>query len=420
MKKVNHIIWIVILLTLFIIAVEFIELVRNNVFYFSMALLAALIFIFWKKQSRPDVYLLSFIFIGFLISRLLFRSLEQSTLILRVSSILAFFLLNIVLLIGPWSRFSDRILNAYYYRRHLGVSVLFLGWLHSAIILPKYFGLSIKNALSFEFTFYGFTAFFIMLWMGITSWDYLQKRFRPLWWKILHGALLLIYMTQSYLFYTILKVSNSPLLNYHLAAIIIFIVFWIVVAPYSIIRKIMKTYVFGWKQLHVLVYIAYFSLILHVYYSDILKGLLLNFVFYGVVFFVILSHIAGWMKKLIEDNKINNKIKNINKTIMEGNDTYIGVAYKEDIQEGAGKKVYVKNKPIALFNHKGNFIAMSDICVHQKGPLHKGKIIYDSVECPWHHWQYSVKDGKAPSGFKDCVPYYKTKIKDNIVYVSID
>ncbi|MBI2671218.1 Rieske 2Fe-2S domain-containing protein [Candidatus Woesearchaeota archaeon] len=420
MKKPNHIILIIVLLVLFILTSELIEFVRNNVFYFLIPLLLSLSLIFWKKKSKLDTLLTTFILIVFLAARLIFSNIDQPTLVLRTSAILSFFLLNLVLLIGPWSRFSDKILRLYYFRRRLGVSAFFLGWLHFTIVISKLFNLNIKNALSFAFTFYGFTAFFIMFWMALTSWDYVQKKFKPSWWNILHTLLLIAYIAFAYLFYTLQKTLNNTLLKYHLYAIAIFVVFWIMVAPYSIVKKIIKTNVFGWKQLHVLVYIAYFSLIVHVVLQGTLKGIFLNAVFYGLIAFVVGSHAVGWLKKINEDNNINKKIKSINKKINEDEKTFIGVAYENEFQESIGKKFYINNKPIAVFKHQGNFIAMSDICAHQKGPLHKGRIVYGYVECPWHKWTYNINDGCSPKPYTDCVPYYKTKVKDSIVYVSTD
>lgn len=419
MKKPDYIVYILILSILYILGIEFIKKLRDNVFYSTIIFLLVLLIMLLIKKKRDDLMVLSSVTAFFVLTRLLFWSIDQKILILRATSTLAFILINLVLLIGPLSRFSDKVLKLYYYRRHLGVITFFIAWLHPAIILPEYFKLSINSALSLPFIFYGFTAFMIMMWMGLTSWDIVQKKFKPMWWNILHSLLLLSFLLFSYNFYIIQKASES--VGLHLMIIGIFTLFWILVAPYSIIKKILKTKVLGWKQLHVLVYIAYASIVLHVIFGPINTFPdYAKILFWTIIAFTISVHIAGWIKKLIEDGKINNKLKDISKTIREGNDTYIGAAYKEDIQEGAGKKVYIKNKPVALFKHKGNFIAMSDICAHQKGPLHKGKIVYDFVECPWHHWQYSVKDGKSPSGFKDCVPYYKTKVKDNIIYVSID
>ena len=158
MKKINHIFIIISLAILFILSVLFSKFIREHVFYFLIALLAIIIYILLNKKQRYDTYTAIFVLVVFLVSKLLFRNLDNATLVLRTSAILSFFLLHIVLLIGPFSRFWDKVLQFYHYRRHLGVSVFFLGWLHASIVFAKYFNFSIESAFSSIFTFYGFTA----------------------------------------------------------------------------------------------------------------------------------------------------------------------------------------------------------------------------------------------------------------------
>jgi nitrite reductase/ring-hydroxylating ferredoxin subunit len=324
-------------------------------------------------------------------------------------------------LIGPWSKFSDSIIKIYHFRRHLGVTVFFLGTLHVVIILPRYFSYSIKGALSSIFIFYGLTSFFLLFWLAITSWDHLQKKVKDMTWKAIHLILLLIYISISYYMYTIQKTFNESTLNYHLIVIGIFILIWIIIAPYSFIKKIMSTNIFGWKQLHVLIWIVYSSLLLHVYFGPLsTTNNLVKTIFWVSIITIISSHVVGWVKRFYEDKGINDKINSINKTININNKDYVGVDHINNFKEGEGKKFYVNKKQIAVFKYKNNFIAISNICAHQKGPLYKGKINSGYVECPWHQWQYNIKDGCGPPGFSDCVPYYDAKVVKDILFISKD
>ena len=421
MRRINHIFIIIYVFIFFILSMGFVEWLREHSFYILIALLVIFIAIFWKKKQTYDIYTNAFILLVFITSKLLFRNLDDATLVLRTSAILSFFFLHLVLLIGPWSRFSGRIIKVYHYRRHLGVTVLLLGWLHASIVFSKYFMFSVESAFSSIFTFYGFTALFIMIWLGITSWDYVQKKFKDLWWKILHGFLLIIYTAMALYVYRLQKSFNEPLLTYHALIIGIFILIWILVAPYSIIKKIMKTYVFGWKQLHVLIYIAYFSLLLHVLLGALTtRGLILKLVFWISILLVLGSHITGWIKKMYEDRKINKKMGLINQQFTEDNKLFIGIAHVNEFEEGKGKRFYVKNNPIAVFKNEGNFIAISNICAHQKGPLYKGRVEYGMVECPWHYWTYELKTGCTLGKERFCIPAYETRIKDDTIFVSAE
>jgi len=73
---------------------------------------------------------------------------------------------------------------------------------------------------------------------------------------------------------------------------------------------------------------------------------------------------------------------------------------------------------IALFNVDGKFYAISNVCVHQGGPLSKGVLENDIVTCPWHGWKYSVKDGRSPHEGGDSVSSYPVQVTKSEVYVS--
>lgn len=418
MKKPNHIVLILILSILFIFIFAYTPL--SKVAYFPLLIFLLLIsYLFYRKKAKRDLYTTLFILLVFIASKLIFRSLDDITLIIRTASITSFFLIHLVLLIGPWSHFSDKIIKLYEQRRHLGVTVFLLAWLHSSFVISNYYNKSIPNALSSVFTFFGFTAFIIMFFMALTSWDKVQKKIKLGKWKIIHAITLLIYLSLVVFFFSLEQSQDLQITGFEKLSIYLFIAFWIIVAPYKHLRIFLKTWIFGWKQLHILMYIAYLSLLLHVYEAQIkYQQPWLKIVFFGSAIIVIGSHLAGWIKKTSENKKINNKIKQINKTIKEKDKEFIGVAKESDFIEGVGQKFYVDRKPVAVFRHEDKFIAFSNICAHQKGPIYKGKIQYGYVECPWHYHQFSVKDGKGIPGFDDCVPYFETKVKDGIVFVA--
>ena len=419
MRRIDSVFIFLFLAISFVLSVEFVSFLRQNVFYSLSGLLVILIALFWYRKEKLDIITAAFIFTAYIASRLIFREIDQPTLVLRTSSILAFFFLNVVLLIGPWSRFSDRVLRIYHYRRHLGVTTFFLAWLHSSIVFANYFNYSINDALSSIFVFYGVTAIFLVFWLALTSWDYLQVRVKELWWKSLHALLLLTYSGMAFYMYTLQKLLNHPLSSYHLYVIGIFILVWIIVAPYSIIRKIMKTHVFGWKQLHVLIYIAYFSILSHIFFGVLTtQGILIKSIYFVSAAVVFGSHIAGWINRLLEDRKIYSGIKQVNSSFKEKGVTFIGIANVDDFEEGKGKKFYVNGQPIAVFKSNNDFFAVSNVCRHQKGPIYKGKVESGMVECPWHYWTYGLNDGCTFGKEKFCLPKYETRIKDGILFVS--
>jgi methionine sulfoxide reductase heme-binding subunit len=394
---------------------------RDNVLYLSILFLFISIVIYWRSKRKEDLYdryLLGTFLISLTIVKLIWSDLDQVTLTLRTAAIFSFTLINLVLLIGPWSRFSSKIRKLYFYRRHLGVSALLIGGLHVANVYSTYFNYSINAALQSIFIFYGLSAFFLLFWLGLTSWDVLQKKVQPLYWKLLHATLLVSYLGIALYLYLIQKSINEPTLNYHLIMIGFFTLIWLIIAPYSLIKKIMKTYIFGWKQVHVLIYVIYVSLILHVWLGVVtFENLIIKVIFWSLIFLVLGSHLTGWVSKFISDYKINKKIKVINNTIEKDNKKFVGLAYVKDFKEGVGVKSYIEKKPIAIFMKGKDFFAISNLCAHQKGPIHQGRLLNNSVECPWHYWIYNIQNGDYLGKEKFCLPVYETIIKNGIVFV---
>jgi len=72
----------------------------------------------------------------------------------------------------------------------------------------------------------------------------------------------------------------------------------------------------------------------------------------------------------------------------------VKVANKSEVKEDQGKLVNVNGKELALFNIKGEFFAIENICPHRGGPLSEGFLEGNNVNCPWHSWQFDVKTGQ--------------------------
>lgn len=107
--------------------------------------------------------------------------------------------------------------------------------------------------------------------------------------------------------------------------------------------------------------------------------------------------------------------------MLENNFQYICTA--NELAEGQSKAFSIMGEngdkvEIALFHIDDKFYAISNVCVHQGGPLNKGMLDGDIVTCPWHGWKYSVKDGKSPHKGGDSVSSYPVKVSEDKVFVS--
>lgn len=86
------------------------------------------------------------------------------------------------------------------------------------------------------------------------------------------------------------------------------------------------------------------------------------------------------------------------------------------------KIVQVGAHKVALFNYNNEITAIANACLHKAGPLGLGLVEkkYDGlyITCPWHGWEYNIKTGSAPPGFKDQQALYEVKIEGDDILIS--
>jgi nitrite reductase/ring-hydroxylating ferredoxin subunit len=87
------------------------------------------------------------------------------------------------------------------------------------------------------------------------------------------------------------------------------------------------------------------------------------------------------------------------------------VATVGDIPEGGRRLVEVKGRPIALFNVRGEHLAIYDRCPHEGGSLCAGRLtglvqsdgpgdyrisrMGEIIRCPWHGWEFDLRTGRS-------------------------
>jgi 3-phenylpropionate/trans-cinnamate dioxygenase ferredoxin subunit len=75
----------------------------------------------------------------------------------------------------------------------------------------------------------------------------------------------------------------------------------------------------------------------------------------------------------------------------------VKIAVKDDIPEGACKRIELGEKRIALFNVRGEFFAIDDTCSHEEASLSQGELEGHLVECPLHGSRFDVRTGQVRS-----------------------
>lgn len=64
--------------------------------------------------------------------------------------------------------------------------------------------------------------------------------------------------------------------------------------------------------------------------------------------------------------------------------------------DGTGKALLLPDgTEIALFCYKNKLYAIENCCPHEGGPLAEGTFDGAIVTCPWHSWQFDVRDGSC-------------------------
>jgi len=115
-------------------------------------------------------------------------------------------------------------------------------------------------------------------------------------------------------------------------------------------------------------------------------------------------------------------------------DEYV-VATVEDIPDGQHIVVKVHGREIGVFNVRGQYYALPNVCIHQNGPLCRGAVsgtVMASAEtgwkrtwtndgeiivCPWHSLEFNVTTGQCLAYPKRRLPTYEVKLEDNEIKV---
>ena len=82
-----------------------------------------------------------------------------------------------------------------------------------------------------------------------------------------------------------------------------------------------------------------------------------------------------------------------------------------ELPPGERRIVTVEGRSIGVFNVKGTFYAIRNVCPHQRAPLCEGRITGTTVpgavgeyqwsregeivRCPWHGWEFDITTGKS-------------------------
>lgn len=98
---------------------------------------------------------------------------------------------------------------------------------------------------------------------------------------------------------------------------------------------------------------------------------------------------------------------------------WIKVCESKDLVEGGSTEVLYQGEIIAIFRHAGALYAIDGVCMHQGGPLAKGKLMDGTVTCPWHGWQYELATGCNAATCKPMLKTYQIQEADGVIEIDV-
>lgn len=319
----------------------------------------------WNRQKKiydlvlwGGILLYLGLFIG--LGAVFHPNATAETLLIRGLATAAFLLLHIILMIGPLCRLNPKFLPLLYNRRHMGVSMFLLALAHSIFSIIQFHTLGDINPLlsvlvsnthfdsipNFPFQPLGLLALVILLFMAATSHDY---------W---------------------LANLSAP----------------------------------TWKALHMMVYVAYGLIVLHVALGVLqaeTSPILTVLMAVGLLLVLGLHLIATRKEATIDKLPSQQAV-----------DGYIHIGPPGDIPNNRAITANVAGERVAIFRYDDKISAVSSVCQHQNGPLGEGKIIDGFITCPWHGYQYCPHNGKSPAPFTEQIPTFDVKIVDGELWVA--
>lgn len=319
--------------------------------------------VLWNKQKKGYDKLLVLVLLVYLllfavVTLLTHTDTSLETLIIRAFGSLAIVMLHIILSIGPLARLNPTFLPLLYNRRHLGVSMFLVAAVHGIFSIIQFHTLGNVNPLVSLFT---------------SNMDYSSLVNFP--FQVLGFLSLLILFVMA-------ATSHD---------------FWL----HNLGPKV-------WKGLHMLVYAAYFMVVLHVFlgaFQQETSPILLSLVGIGVVGLVTLHVWTG------------SKEVKLDASHSKGAD-WEYVCELNEIDEDRAKTLCLGEERIAVFKYEGKLSAVHNVCRHQGGPLGEGKIVDGCITCPWHGYQYLPGNGQSPPPFSEKVATYQLKLEGSKVYVN--
>jgi nitrite reductase/ring-hydroxylating ferredoxin subunit len=176
-----------------------------------------------------------------------------------------------------------------------------------------------------------------------------------------------------------------------------------------------------WKALHMLVYLAYAAISVHVMFGALqseVPAWVAAVPAAGIVWLATLHTLAALQEARLDACTILDGDRSRQETeTATAPAAWVDVGEAARIPDGRARIVCAGGERIAVFRYGNKVSAVSNVCQHQNGPLGEGKIVGGCIVCPWHGYEYAPDTGAAPPPFTEAVPTFRARLEDGRVYV---
>ncbi len=90
-----------------------------------------------------------------------------------------------------------------------------------------------------------------------------------------------------------------------------------------------------------------------------------------------------------------------------------------EIPDGERKIIQMGDLSIGVFHHHGQWYALRNSCLHRGGPVCTGALEGDVLICPWHGFQYDVKNGQLLEDPSAKLATYLVEVRQDEVYLKV-
>jgi nitrite reductase/ring-hydroxylating ferredoxin subunit len=94
------------------------------------------------------------------------------------------------------------------------------------------------------------------------------------------------------------------------------------------------------------------------------------------------------------------------------------VLHKDALAEGELVEIIIAGTAIAVAKFDGEFRAIDNRCPHADGPLGEGELDGPVVKCPYHGWEFDVRDGSCLTSSDCSIKTFEVRVIGDAVCVA--